>query len=103
MKYPLLIDPVSLAVPSWGHLFTLLVAGLIFSHRTTSSDIGQGYERGAGPLRGSGASSAGDFSTSERGIGARGITESTVGVGLLAESDGELHKGNLISRLALSL
>lgn len=57
LKSPLLIDPVSLAVPSCGHLFILLADGFIFSPTTISSDIGQGYEMGAGPLRGSGASS----------------------------------------------
>lgn len=36
---------------------------------------------GARPVRGPGISSGGDL-TSERGLGARGITESTVGVGL---------------------
>lgn len=82
MKSPLLADSVSPAVPSCGHLFILFAEGLIFpSHKTISSDIGQGYEVGARPVSGPGISSGGDL-TSERGLGVRGITESTVGVGL---------------------
>lgn len=99
-----MIDPVSPAVPSCDHLFILLAEDLIFpSHKATSSDIGEGYEVGAGPIRGSGVSSGCDFPHQREALEPGGSLRAQWVLAFLAESDGELHKGNSITRLVLSL
>lgn len=99
-----MIDPVSPAVPSCGHLLIVLNEGLIFSsHKTTRSDICQGYDVGDGPLRGSGIGLLVVVFPHQREALKPGgsLRVQLALLAFLAQSDGALHKGNSITRLAL--
>ena len=101
-----MIDPVLPAVPFCGHLLIVLAEGLIFpSCKTTSSDICQGYEVGAGPLRGSGVSLlVVIFPHQREALEPEGsLRVQWLLLAFLGQSDGALNEGNSITGLPVGL